>query len=677
MTRPENGPSSDKKFHLSDQIHHQDSVSSPNGTSIQDYPMPRPDAHSTPSNNGGFDDRYNQFHEPSPYQRENLGPPQYLSHGIADPYGDYDDSGQKYQRHEQSMADYPQTLPSHTKHETSSVGPIQDAYNMPKISSSSFLPQHSSMLEVGKHQEQAEYARLDHRNSLPQSENFDANNIRHHPVDESHVSYSPHPYHLNDETPPPPPVHRSSGLQTPPKPSGKSHADSYPPITGPAPLNIRHARNSISASPLSQVHNSLPPTDDEYSVSPTTTRREPHSYQNHSPHHPYSSPERRQSPEHVLTSPSRDYNQPTPPSLVPGYDPRLLENQPEKFAHESQRPSARQYSEPSPQYQAYATQREPTSAQPSPRNDVPVQLRMLGNNPERRPHRASAPVIPRREVTPEVRTPMRKSVSPQPETRPGERRQSAVPFGPDSYDAFNPSLNDAASVNSTGPKYNTPEQAKEAQYERAQEAKLAEGPIIGSDGREIDPSDHLPAETWAPEPESKVPKKKPEITVRFRRGPAGAQPMPANAGRPMGPVSRPAPMVTPVYAHSSDAISPTAAARNRLQKKTRVAVAQPMSSPAVPTVNTDIAGMPRAASDRSLQEHENYGYTVNQPYARSSPGSVPPPIPGKVPLSAGAGQEDWGMSALSQEMQRIDIGVGAGQRRAQRDRYGVSGTGRY
>ena len=554
---------------------------------------------------------------------------------------------------------------------------MQDACIVP-MSNSSSLPQHGSMPEFGMRPGQTGYGeQRHHRSSLPGLGEYEQSSMRHHSLDNGYDGYPASGQTVADEAPPPPPVHRSSGLQSSPKPSPKPHADSYPPISGPAPLNIRHARNSVSASPLSQVHNSVSQHEHDHSSSPIPPRNLPSSSFSRSSQHSYSQPERRQSPERYPVSPSRDYSLPTPPSLVPGYDPRVADDESERLMRENHS-RYRQNSEPVPQYQAFATQRSSNVTQPVARDDVPLQLRMLGNGQDRRTHRSSAPIIPRREVSPEIRTPNRKSVSPQPGPAPGERRQSAVPFGPDSYDAFNPSLSDAASINSAGPKYNTPEQAREAQQEREREAKLAEGPIIGSDGREIDPSDHLPAETWAPEPESKAPKKKPEITVRFRRSPAGAQPMPNAARKSTEPISRPSPMVTPVYAHSSDAISPTSAARSRLQKKSRVAIAQPVSSPAVPTVNTNLRStMPRAASEHPLREYENYGYSGNPSYARTSPGGFPPPIPGKVPLSAGTGQEDWGTSALSEEMRRIDIGTSPGHGRARKNRYGVTDTGHY
>ena len=586
----------------------------------------------------------------------------------------YDGPSQNHQPQDQSVAGY-STPPSYEeRYERPYTQSSQDAYKLPAGISSS-LPQHVSMPEFGMRSEQHNYGQQhQHRASLPQQGGYNQNNIAHDSFDDPYGSILQSNQEIENEAPPPPPVHRSGGLQSP-KRNEKSHADSYPPVSGPAPLNIRHTRNSISASPLSQIHNSSSHPEYEHSSSPV--RNLPQPYTPRSPQHSHNNSERRHSPEHFPVSPSREYSQPTPPSLVPGYDPRIAEDESERLIRESHS-RYRQNSEPAPQYQAFATQRSPNAAQPIPRNDVPLQLRMLGNGQETRPHRSSAPVIPRREVSPEIRTPIRKSVSPQPGPVSGERRQSAIPFGPDSYDAFNPSLSDAASINSAGPKYNTPEQAREAQYEREKEAKLAEGPIIGSDGREIDPSDHLPADTWAPEPESKAPKKKPEITVRFRRSPAGAQPMPASSRKSTEPIMRPNPMVTPAYAHSSDAISPTSAARTRLQKKTRVAIAQPMSSPVVPTVNTNVRGaMPRAASEHPLREPENYAYGSNPAYPRVSQGGFPPPVPGKVPLSAGTGGEDWGTSALSEEMRRIDIGVGPGQARARRNRYDVSAAGRY
>ncbi|KAL8825444.1 MAG: hypothetical protein Q9191_004412 [Dirinaria sp. TL-2023a] len=536
------------------------------------------------------------------------------------------------------------------------------------------LPQHASMPDVRAYPDSSSNSQQYHRTSLPNIENSEQLAPRHQSLDAGRNACTNSNLPVESDGPPPPPAHRSNGLQSAPQFHGRGHAESYPPISGPPPLNIRNARNSISASPLSQVQTSTPNGVHHSSQSPSA-RMGPQAISSRPPHGSYSQPDRRRSPEHFSTSPVRDYNQSTPPSLVPGYDPRIAEDESERLMFENQS-SMRQASEPAPQYQAFAVHNTQSRAHPSPRYVAQVQNRSVDDANARRPHRASAPVVPRREVSPDSRRPTRKSVSPQPEAGSAERQQSVVPFGPDSYDVFNPTLNEASDINSSGPKYSTPEQSREALYEHEREAKLAEGPIIGTDGRVIDPSDHLPAETWAPEPETKTPKKKPEITVRFRRSPAGAQPMPTSARRTVAETSpRPNPLVTPAYAHSSDPVSPTSAARSRLLKKSRQAMAQPASSPAVPTINTNARmNMPRSnASDYPLREPENYGYGGSSPtYARSSPGGVPPPVPGKVPLSAGTGQEDWGMSALSEEMRRIDIGVGGGQGRPRRSRYGNS-----
>ena len=534
------------------------------------------------------------------------------------------------------------------------------------------LPQYASMPDVRSYPDFSSNGQY-HRTSLPAIDNSEQLAPRHQSLDGGRSAHTNSNTLMESDDPPPPPAHRSNGLQSTPHFQGRGHAESYPPISGPPPLNIRNARNSISASPLSQVQTSTPNGVHHSSHSPSA-RTIPQATSSRSPHSSYSQPDRRRSPEHFSTSPVRDYNQSTPPSLVPGYDPRIAEDESERLMFENQS-SLRQSSEPVAQYQAFAAHNTQNRAHPSSRYVGQAHNRPVDDVHARRPHRASAPVVARAEVSPESRTRMRKSVSPQPEPGPAERQQSVVPFGPDSYDVFNPSLNDAADVNSSGPKYNTPEQSREAIFEHEREVKLAEGPIIGTDGRVIDPSDHLPAETWAPEPETKTPKKKPEITVRFRRSPAGAQPMPASARRAATETSpRPNPLATPVYAHTSDPISPTSVARSRLLKKSRQAMAQPTSSPAVPTINTNTRmNMPRSnASDYPLREHENYGSGSRPTYARSPPGDLPPPIPGKVPLSAGSGQEDWGINALSEEMKRIDIGVGGGQGRARRSRYGIS-----
>ncbi|CAD6567230.1 MAG: hypothetical protein ASARMPRED_000555 [Alectoria sarmentosa] len=145
----------------------------------------------------------------------------------------------------------------------------------------------------------------------------------------------------------------------------------------------------------------------------------------------------------------------------------------------------------------------------------------------------------------------------------GYQPHSAVPFSPDSFEIHNQSHGN--------------------------------GPIIGNNGRIIDPSDHLPTDTWAPEPEK-------------RRSPQGAQPMPPAGRRPLNE-SRTQSASTPLFANNTGSSLSNASSRNRLAQSSRV-----------------------------------------------SAGNIPPPVPGKVPI--GVGKEDWRTDALSEEMRRIDLGSG-------------------
>ncbi|MCJ1466497.1 hypothetical protein MMC07_005116 [Pseudocyphellaria aurata] len=561
------------------------------------------------------------------------------------------------------------------------IQPLSDSYDATMAFTPPSMPQHHSMPDVRPHPTSQGFDHDDRRTSIPMSTSYETP-TRHHSLGAEGAWSTPVLAAVDDEgPPPPPPIHRSSGIQSPAQSSGR-HSETYPPPSAPLPLNIRPHRGSNTASPLSQVQSNTSAMGYPPSASPSDSQQFSHPATSVSSHTSYSKPGRRNSQNLLTRSPTKDFDYDLPPSLVPGYEPSIADDESQRLLAEK-RKSTRQIhpNEASPQYQALPARSSPRTY-PSPRND-PFQsprhdqyasprtdghspLRQLDDSQDRRPHRSSAPVVS------DTRLPMRKSVSPAPEPMSGTRRLSAVPFSPDSYDAFNPSVNSAV-INSAGPKYNTPEQAKEALREREKELKLEEGPIIGSDGRVIDPSDHLSTDTWAPEPEPKLPRKGPELTLRFRHSPQGAQPMPPSGTRRVlqDTPTRPQPTSTPVCAHSPDTNS---AGRNRFFKKSRVSPAQPASSPVIPTVHTSIApariSVPRAsASDYPAHEHDNF-------YNRGSPtynmgnltGGVPPPVPGKIPIAPA--QEEWGVNALSEEMRRIDIGVG-GQARSRRSRFGA------
>jgi len=98
-------------------------------------------------------------------------------------------------------------------------------------------------------------------------------------------------------------------------------------------------------------------------------------------------------------------------------------------------------------------------------------------------------------------TPARKSISPFP-SAPGSAA-GGTPFSPDSFDAYNPQAQQATLPESNSPysPYHVP--AGSASAPRG----TPSGPIVGWHGQEIDPSDHLPVDSWAPEPEKKIPTK--------------------------------------------------------------------------------------------------------------------------------------------------------------------------
>lgn len=474
----------------------------------------------------------------------------------------------------------------------------------------------------------------------------------------------------DDEPPPPPPVHRNSG----PLPRYESPTQNRYQVSAPAPLNIRSTRNSVSPTPYSVQGTELYQPQDEYGFipSPSSGRGLSHpgasSFSDTQDVH-YAPPQRRQSQDPRLMSHPDEGTYDMPPSLVPGYNPRLIEDEP-AFTNQEKRMSTRGSNGRGSMHQPVASYEIQPGAHPQPRPDV-VMAKPLAARGGNQAHRSSAPapMIKPQAVSPVVRTPIRKSVSPQPGPRPEDSRPSGVPFSPDSYDAFNPNIAQASSIKLPGGQYHTPELAKQASRQALREPSHEEEPIIGDDGRVIDPSDLLPTETWAPEPERKNARKAPEPMPRSRPSPQGAQPMPPAGRRPLRDgAARPHSISTPMYAHSPDSVSLSSAPRNRLQKRLMVTPTQPNSSPAVPTLHSMPRSLARAStSDYPLREHENYGYGGGSShYARGSP-NAPPPIPAKLPIAAG--QEEYGASSLSEEMRRIDIGVGAGSGRTRRSRF--------
>ena len=461
----------------------------------------------------------------------------------------------------------------------------------------------------------------------------------------------------DDARPPQPPAHRTSASRLIPqaKASYDSQAYGHTPAA-PAPF-----RGNTSGSPLSQIHS----VQSDRGLMPPASQNGSYGQAQHAStiasQTSYSQLRQRRS-----HSPARDIGQHMPPSLVPGYEQRMTAEESDRILREQQMSARQNFAgQQSIPHQQFPSPTVQSRSQPLPRGVESVH--------DRRTHRNSAPIFKPGSVAANPRTPMRKSVSPQPGSAPTERRHSEVPFSPDSFNSFNPNLDLSNDAGQMGARYDTPDKAREASIQHDRDVKRGNGPIIGSDGRIIDPSDHLPTDTWAPEPEQKTPRKGPEVKLRFRHSPQGAQPMPPVGRRPLAE-ARPNAMSTassPIF--TQGALNGSASTdRARLQKKSRGDMMQPASSPAVPTLQTMTplhGAMPRSSiSDHPLRERDNYNYNGSSPtYGNRSPGSIPPQVPGKVPLRSA--QEDWGRDALSEEMSRIDIGVGNGHR-ARPHRYG-------
>ncbi|EEH16968.2 hypothetical protein PABG_07055 [Paracoccidioides brasiliensis Pb03] len=357
-----------------------------------------------------------------------------------------------------------------------------------------------------------------------------------------------------------------------------------------------------------------------------------------------------------------------PSALVPGYKAAVPEEAERSMIYHNN-----SYVSPPPQPQPH---QQPPSPQPQP---------------QPQPSRTS----PR---PPDLRSiPARKSVSPHPHQPPAPRDPTnpslpGIPFSPDSYNALNPSVSTAfTSISSSIPTYQ--ESALEADRQREVDKLRDLGPIIGDDGRVIDPSDHLPTDTWAPEPERKFATvsgsggagggKRAEVVVRFKH--AGQR---DSASVGSGVRGRAVSMIgvsgrvgngnrqTRAKLQKRETPQPApASASSRPQSYIHVqhsheTTPSPRASGIITNNNTS------SITTTPLRSHDPYGYngtptastSAHSPNIRTSPSPssfykpspTGPPIPAKVPVQPSASYGGGEMDAFSEELRRIDIGVGSG-----------------
>ncbi|KAF9767374.1 hypothetical protein IL306_000073 [Fusarium sp. DS 682] len=423
------------------------------------------------------------------------------------------------------------------------------------------------------------------------------------------------------------------------------------PVPAPAPF-----RDDYSPSHVPQNYHN--PEDWQVAVSPSQSRgysRSP----GDSSYYPQNGQGHYQSHSTDMTvahrqSPHNYAPPPLPAALVPGLDANQSQELTD-LIYEDRRHDRRQHSQSMSSMHTPPRGRPRNESfqeynQPPPEHAYAVQpynRRAITYNPPEQQ------IVKPRAISPDPRTSpntqhriKRKSVSPAPPLE-DQRRKSDIPFGPDSYDALNPSLVSSKDGASPSPDFMDEEPKK----------------IITYDGREIDPSDHLPMETWAPEPEKKKPESTPAET-RSRPPLSGAQPMPPNTRRPPRSGRHSMSAVNPPYSFSDEPRTPPQAGRTRLQKRTNRTSAgnsPAASSPLAPISkdnyqerapygNASLRGLPRAGTwDLEDENRGAYGG---------------PPIPAKIPLPMMSGANGTGQElALVQEMQRIDIGTGRSRRR--------------
>lgn len=487
-----------------------------------------------------------------------------------------------------------------------------------------------------------------------------------------------------------------------------SHAPSYDEAQhrqsiSPAPLNLS-GRNS--ATDMHQQHG-VPrqdPSPDYIQAElflpandHATTNASQSSYDSYSPNSyaPYRGPSEMGNSLVVSRGPesSNRYEMPSVPApLIPGVDPALSMEISHRLNED--RRHDRRHTQSVPQNQSMSSVRGRQMIEPPPSYSVPPPDTSQPFSPPQhdydnyersavvyRTGHSPHPVI--RDTSPGISpsghpTIRRKSVSPAPPVSDG-RRLSGVPFGPDSYDALNPS------VVAPLPK----DQARqEKEYDEVG------GKIITHDGKEIDPSDHLPMDTWAPEPEPK----KPSGSASSRPSLSGPQPIPSSSGRKPLRIreTRPSSMALPPASYispdvTSNQLPPPTTGRNRLQKKANRSSATPVLMSGARSPGPPLAPLaqpqdrdsfaPRSLGRASTLDYENYTPPMyDTPNAFLHGGrdhsASAPPIPAKVPLNTGGamvplGRPEYGGDMnLMEEMSRIDIGTGRARRHAQRSTIG-------
>lgn len=478
-----------------------------------------------------------------------------------------------------------------------------------------------------------------------------------------------------EDVPPPPPAHRASDSQLAlARTSGRySHGHSVP----------------VDPVSIGQSHDSRHSPHAPYASSPLSGNGFGYATSGHIAATPPSYEPPQRLPNHGGSFSESQFEM--PPSLVPGYDSRTIVEHPARGRREVVDDGRW---DGSPGHSTAVTSHRAYRPFVPPSEPVDIAPRRHEEIDPQRSSRTSVSAAGPPAASPEPLRVPRKSVSPRPSTG---LEQTQTPFGPDAFDVLNPNAGSPGATEG-GAQYRTPEEADRVarEHERGQQSN---DPIIGSDGRVIDPSDHLPSSTWAPEPEPKRPSKAVlTMEARSRPSPQGAQAMPPSTRRATrdGGVARPHSIAGNVYGNDPHT-PPDNTRRIRIQMKPRV----PASASTTPTstphggayTGNHVTSTPRSMPKVSTAGHDDYargggGSPSYSPYGSTSagmngggmgsPGDIhsqqqmqmqlqqaPPPIPAKLPMNTGPRDE---YSALSEELSTINIGS-TGRRVARRSYY--------
>lgn len=232
------------------------------------------------------------------------------------------------------------------------------------------------------------------------------------------------------------------------------------------------------------------------------------------------------------------------------------------------------------------------------------------------------PVSPNRSTLPQLPSqthPLQHSATPY---TTAQGTPSAVPFSPDSFAVFNPRHSNPTTPitsiveNRTAPQRTTPQYTKQSppvpqpKAPSPQVAKGGDAPIIGSDGRVRDPSDHLPPSSYAPEPERKGGRESAAVRVRNRFGPREAPPILITTRQPRSAPASPLVNKGPAMRIGLQQAAPDTQALN----------GRPLNQSQQGTLNA------QSGPASSLTSARGYGYDRVEMFA--------PPVPDKIPLDA-------------------------------------------